>query len=349
MESRRRDVIILAAALASGAWLRFSHLGAPSFWLDEILHYDLATSAARQPWWRWLWPFEVENGPLFYASGLAGRFARDIELSARIAPALFGLAAIALTLVARRAAIFRDATVAALPLLIAASPLHVYYSREARPYALLMLLALALLVAILTEARGPTVALLLGASAWTGAASFPLLAAATFALALRRRWSLAGCGFALAAAIPLLYAGGAAPVDNASFPPFSTRLLDSVLQSFSVVAVEPPRHRAIAYWIAALAATGAVDLLRRGRRDGAAVLVFAVVPAAVSIVALWRLHHWYAPRYVTVALPGYLVLVAAGIGFAVAGLRRAAPLAGIALAVAIGACGWRSATTEPYR
>src|SRR5256885_2347137 len=88
----RRTLLIVA--IVAGAWLRSHHLAAPSFWLDEILGYDLATAAAHMTPWKWISGIESENGALYYASELAGRVFSSIEFSARVAPAFFGVAAI---------------------------------------------------------------------------------------------------------------------------------------------------------------------------------------------------------------------------------------------------------------
>ena len=67
-----RAAYVVALTLL-GAWLRLRHLGRPSFWLDEILGYDIATAAAKQPLWRWLTIFDLEHGPLYYATQIVTR------------------------------------------------------------------------------------------------------------------------------------------------------------------------------------------------------------------------------------------------------------------------------------
>ncbi|MDP9360851.1 MAG: DUF4214 domain-containing protein, partial [Acidobacteriota bacterium] len=133
----------------------------PSLWLDEILAYDIATKLTREPLWRWLTGFDSEQGPLFFATELAGRVAQRPELAGRFAPALFGVAAIVIAAVGGRSGgsgeapspDFAESAISAL--LLAGSPLAIYYSREARPYALLMLLATAML-ALLLRAGSPS-------------------------------------------------------------------------------------------------------------------------------------------------------------------------------------------------
>src|SRR5207249_1779294 len=142
-------VTVLLAAIAVAAFLRFDQLGAPSYWLDEILGDQLATHhAATAPWWRWITGLEHEHGPLYYATQLAARVAGHDEWSGRLPAALFGLAAIPLVFFAGRELGGWAAGIAAA-IVLAVSPLYVYYSREARPYALLMLLAALMLLALL--------------------------------------------------------------------------------------------------------------------------------------------------------------------------------------------------------
>src|SRR4051794_13658431 len=124
MRASRIEITLLAVITAAGAWLRFHNLSGPSLWLDEILSYDVATSATHQLWWRWLTStFEPEHGPLFHASLLAGRFLHEPEWSARIAAAICGVATIPIMWLAARRLGSVAAIVAAL--LVAYSPLHV--------------------------------------------------------------------------------------------------------------------------------------------------------------------------------------------------------------------------------
>src|SRR5664279_3894235 len=94
------DGLLLAAILGIGAVLRFDGIAGPSLWLDEILDYDVATKLTREPLWRWLTGFASEHGPLFFATELAGRVAQTPEMAARLAPAIFGVAAIVVAWIA---------------------------------------------------------------------------------------------------------------------------------------------------------------------------------------------------------------------------------------------------------
>src|SRR5262249_11977895 len=147
---------------------------------------DIATAAASQPLWKWLWIFEIENGPLFYATELAGRFLTSIEASARIAPALIGTATIPMAWLAGRSISSYPATAYVAPLLIAISPLHIYYSREARPYALIVLVTVSMLAAMLGQARIQVILGIFVAALYTAATTAPLMLSVAVAGALRR-------------------------------------------------------------------------------------------------------------------------------------------------------------------
>ena len=391
---RIAEVLLLAAIVVFGAVLRFGGIAVPSLWLDEILDYDVATKLTHEPLWRWLTGFTSEHGPLFFATELAGRFAHAPEMAARFAPALFGVATIVVAwfavlavegaLPSRRLAwrrlaanedagagrlrpSRRDASAPVFALLLAASPLAVYYSREARPYALLILLATAMLVALLRETaqlrhRETTklIYILPFLALFTTSGSAPLLIATALTAGIaflfdRRRFFAVYALAALAAAalVPLLYRrmpGSAA----AGFRPLSARFFQRLLQSFSAGALDVTTIHRAAYLVAALALIGAIALVRRDRVRGAIVIGMAILPIAVSLAALWRLRHWYAVRYVATALPAYLLLVAIGITtllrLALRG-RTAVALPVVALIVAgfIVREGWPSARTEPYR
>ncbi|MEA2327929.1 MAG: hypothetical protein QOE68_2888, partial [Thermoanaerobaculia bacterium] len=152
------DWLLLTVIVVFGAVLRFNGLAVPSLWLDEILDYDVATKLTHEPLWRWLTGFASEHGPLFFATELAGRFAHAPEFAARFAPAVFGVAAVIVAAGTRGEAGTRDGGRGerlTFALLLAGSPLAIYYSREARPYALLILLATLLLAAFLRPSASP--------------------------------------------------------------------------------------------------------------------------------------------------------------------------------------------------
>jgi uncharacterized membrane protein len=357
--------VLLSAIVIFGAVLRFSGLSVPSLWLDEILDYDVATKLAREPLWRWLTGFASEHGPLFFATELAGRFAHAPEFAARFAPAVFGSLALVVALGCRGSGVGRHDDLGervTFALLLAGSPLAIYYSREARPYALLILLATLMLAAFLRVPASPRESLFAAIpilALFTTSGAGPLLVAsaltAAIAFALTRRRFFATYAISsiiAAAAIPILYRR--MPANAGSGFRLSTRFFQRLLQSFSIGAIDVTTIHRAAYVVAILALIGAVVLIHRDQVRGVIVTGMAVLPVAISLAALWKLRHWYAVRYVATALPAYLLLAAIGIT-AILRLtfrRRTAIAIPIAALIAAGFIireGWQSATTEPYR
>ncbi|HEY5610156.1 MAG TPA: glycosyltransferase family 39 protein, partial [Thermoanaerobaculia bacterium] len=324
-EERRDDRwfwVALAGIVAIGAWLRFRLLGVPSLWLDELLNYDIVTAAARQPWEAWLVGFEVENGPLYYALQLASRVVTDVELSSRLAPAVVGTTTVALIGVLGRRISITVGLVAAI--LAAVSPLHVYYSREGRAYALLMLFATLILFALVDErVRRPaaiSIAALVGA-ALTAATAAPLIVAAGATAVLRLPFSrrrggdlatLAGAAAGIGI-LALHYLKYDRPKPALGMPPVDFELIAKIVNGFTVTAFESPMGGLLPWTLVAVAFVGAIAILRRDRATGVALASMTLLPIVVTIVALSVMRHWFSIRYVSFALPPFLLLVAIGV------------------------------------
>ena len=335
-----RAAYVVAVTLL-GAWLRLQQLGHPSFWLDEILGYDIATAAARQPLWRWLTIFDLEHGPIYYATELAGRFLGGVEASARLFPALIGVATIPIAWFGARAIRSHPAATYVFTLLLAVSPLHVYYSREARPYALVALISVALLAAFLNEPRYAPA--LMFAGFYTTAAAGPLIVAAGVAALIARRWRLAG-----AAAIAVALVVACYHPESHSGGTLRWSVGRDVLESFSVAAVDTSAHHRGALVFAALAAIGAIDLTRRNRAQGLIAICFCALPIGIAITATAATQHFFAVRYIIASLPAYLLLVSVGVATIVMPLRRFAIAAAIVAAALLAREGWNAAMTEPF-
>ena len=395
---RIADALLLAAIVIGGSVLRFGGLAIPSLWLDEILDFDVASKLTHEPLWRWLTGFTSEHGPLFFATELAGRVTQTPELSARFAPALFGVGAIVVAWFAGRAieggaarrgsGESKDSTAVStvmvapvFALLLAGSPLAIYYSREARPYSLLMLSATAMVALLLrcaaSDRRGAIIEtaarkarergtlVLIGAlpllTLFVTSGATPLLITvaitAFLAFLFDRRKVFAFLAIAAGVAtalVPLLYRRMPGASAAAGFRPISSRFFLRLLQSFSVTAIDVMAFRRAAYVVAALALIGAIALVRRDRVRGAIVIGMALLPVAVSLVALWRLRHWYSVRYVATALPAYLLLAAIGITTVLQLILRGRSAIAVPLLALIGAGfivreGWPAAHNEPYR
>ncbi|MGH2522474.1 MAG: glycosyltransferase family 39 protein [Anaerolineales bacterium] len=135
----RRDLFRLTLILLVAAFLRFRHLGGPSFWLDEAYTWYLTF-----PSWREVWGVMMlisDTSPLHY-------------LATRLTVPFFGRSEFALRFVALSAALLalpvvyrvgrtmfnrRVGLIAAL--LLALSPFAVWYARDARPYGFYLLFA----------------------------------------------------------------------------------------------------------------------------------------------------------------------------------------------------------------
>ncbi|MEK6373828.1 MAG: glycosyltransferase family 39 protein [Acidobacteriota bacterium] len=350
-----KDAVALLA-IAAGAFLRFDGLGTPSYWLDEILGQRLTTAAASGPWWRWLAGFAEEHGPLYYATQLAARAFGSSEAAGRLPAALLGLAAIALVWLAAKQ---RDAVAAAAAaILLAVSPLHVYYSREARPYALMMFLTAALIVVLLRARSIAAAAALIVALLYSSATAAPVVAAALIvavaaALLMGKRWYwiVAAIAAGALALFPVVYA--AKPMANESwpaFPPLDYAFFATLLRTFSVSALGTHAGGRAAVAMLALALIGVVAAMRRDRVEGVVIGGMALLPLAIALGALKHLDHFYAARYVTPALVGYVLL--AGIGIASVArlvLQRAPLVLALAIVAALASQEWRAARTEAFR
>jgi hypothetical protein len=346
---RLASVAAIVAAVAVAAFLRLDALGEPSYWLDEILHQQITTDVAALPWWRWFRTLHAEHGALYYLTQLATRVFGTSEWAGRLAAAVFGIATVPLAwLVLRRT---NAGTVAAILLVV--SPLHVYFSREARSYALLTLLAAALMLVLLRGRSLVAAALVLLGMLYTSAVAAPILVAAFLvavmcALALReeRRWYATVAAFCVVTLGLFRVVYAARPVTDANWPGFpevNTQFFGALMRTFSVSALgtEIAGRTAIAMLVFAIA--GIVVLVRGERRDAIVIVGMTLLPLTISLAVLKTLDHFYAARYVMPAVFGYCVL--AGIG--IAALARWAPVA-MAVAVVTAVQLWPAARTEPF-
>lgn len=362
------ETAAIGLATLAGALLRFYRLGVPSLWLDEILNVDITAAATGRPWWDWLIGFERENGPLYFALQLlSSSIFADSELAARLPAAIIGTITIPLFAIAVRFATRSSliATVAAV--LLAVSPLHVYYSREGRTYALLVFSVALLFFGIAAEDRRSARLALVAApliAALTAASAAPLLivtAIAAVVMTGRGRengWILLSSTIAALAWGLLLYARFPQP-DAVGGLPFDTReVLREVVVSFTLTPRAGPAVPNLAGILTVAAIAGAVTLWTR--RQGRHELLITIAVLFGTLFSLAFIRHWFSVRYVLVALPGFLLALAVAIDFLAApferllrGVTRFAPAARLATAglftAAIVAAQLPAATTEPYR
>ena len=314
---------LLTVITLFGAWLRTEGLGKNSLWLDEILNVRIIRALDEIPAYGWLIGFERENGPVYYAlHALSLSLAGPVELAMRLPAVVAGVIAIvAIFFVSRRyTGSSRTGLVAAL--LLSVSPFHVYYSREGRPYALLVLLTLLALHSMLGE-RGPRpirVLIVLVIAAGTAATSIPLLATVALLAAIaglssgehRQRWLVTSGLAVLSVAIAAgLYGRFRQPEPAAGFEGSLSSLGSVILNGFTLTSEQSGHLQPLALIAVAMALIGFISIKDRFR--GSLLVGAWAFPIAISIGGLALTDHWFSLRYVIHALAPFLILVAAGI------------------------------------
>jgi mannosyltransferase len=146
----------LAALTILAAILRLTTLGEQSFWYDEaftpvhVLHSSL-TATLRSV-------VHTENTPpLWYILAWAdARVLGTGEYALRLPSALAGIATIPVAWAIGRELTARRTTAVAMAAFVAVNPLFVWYSQEARAYALFVLFAALAMLCFLRALHGPT-------------------------------------------------------------------------------------------------------------------------------------------------------------------------------------------------
>ena len=340
---------MLGVALA----LRLPRLLAAPLWFNEA-YTGLQTFSDPS---RLLQAVRAEvSPPLYYLAvrAWAGMLGHG-EWSLRLFSVLAGTLAAGAVCVAARC-VSRSAGAAA-GLIIAATPLFVHYSREARMYPLLVLLLAAAIVCLVRALEGGPGA----GRAWTGTAILGAAAIGTHYLAVlalaavpvaalawgRRaaRRALLAMLAALALALPLApWAAGQARLPATGHVDRIWRAIPPALaipRSIELYApgalyppypnfrMAPPPWRPAPYLLVAALLLPGLAACRRAagieRRMARAGLAFLVVPLGL----LWNISHlrpvYLLGRYDLLALPGFAIL--AGVGFA-----RLAPAARVLVA-----------------
>lgn len=322
---RSLTISILLAIALLGAWLRFSDLAGPSLWLDEILNVEIIRGLDRLPLHAWLFGFERENGPVYFAlHAISLALFEPVEFGMRLPSAVAGaISLIVIFSVARR---LTGSAITGLvaALLLAVSPFHVYYSREGRPYAILVLLTL-LAIGALLDARGPrnvALAIVLLTAAATAAISVPLLVtvcAVTLFMGWRSPSHVTRQAWFLSAAIALdsvvaailLYSRFDQPNPAARFAGSLERTGAMILNGFATTAGQNGVVEPIAIAAFSAAVFGFVCIRDRGHAFiiGATI----VISIGVTLEVLALRDHWFSLRYVIHGLAPFLILVATGI------------------------------------
>ena len=337
----RPELWLVAALTIAGAALRFSTLDLQSFWHDEavtvgrVLDPSLFTTLDRVPG-------SEATPPLYYA--LAWAWTKVFgtgEVGIRSLSALAGTATIPVVWWAGRALVGQLAGIGAAAL-VAVSPYMVWYSQEARAYALLVLLcavSLALFAEVLRRREGRLVAW------WAVAAALALLShyfaafvvgpelALLLWLVPERRRALLLAGGAVAAVglalVPLAVHQADRGHDGwIAQIPLGTRLRDTGKQFVLGYSGSPARALSAATALL-LAATSALAVWHgRARRGWRLALAIGAAALAVPLAAKALGADYLYPRNMIGAWAPLAVVLGA------AACRRAGAVALAALCVA---------------
>lgn len=341
--------LALAIIVGGGAWLRLTGLNRQSLWFDEV---DVIVRAQR-PFDEVLRTFVAagENGPLYNVLlAFWVRLAGISEIAVRFPSAIAGVVTIPLLyLLARRLAGSRAAIYAAG--LLAISPYHLWYSQEAKMYAIVVLLAvissLCLVEALARNRTSWWVAYVIATSLmfYTHVATVLVFVAQCGYVVLTRRtwhgreraWLIAVAALTLPylpiAVWALRVVGGGAATWQPDVSLWDAIRILGVKLAVNRSTADIERNGGLVY--ALLAAGGVYALWRRRSPERWWLLLAGLV--LVPIVGLWAVslrQSVFSDRYAIVALPAYLVLV----GAAVAGLvasRRAWPLGALGIFVVV--------------
>jgi mannosyltransferase len=376
-------VWLLACLLVFGVavFLRLDGLGEPSLWFDEILHLERGRAALEEPWSAWISGLRVdrENGPLYYATQLLAMRFTDGEVAARLAPALLGVLTVIVMGWLGWAAAGQRCTAVVAASLLAVSPLHVYLSREGRPYAAVMLMASLLLLLLLAGDRrwaapaayvGSIVTAFLGAVAAPVLISFALLSLTDW-IAWRRPRTWWPGHFLIASllgiSITILIFPTAERLGSSRIPPdfivtdpLSLTAMDRLLASLTVSGVDWAASRPSSWILLGLAGWGAIFQLQRHRRVALNIIGMFALPVVGWLALLTLLDRWYLVRYTSAGLPAFLLLVSIGLVSSLSAVwnrlpgstrRPASTLCLITLLVVaiVSASNWSTTRTEPWQ
>jgi mannosyltransferase len=340
---------VLAFLTALGVAMRFASLGVQSYHHDEVITVARVIPGSFTDMLKQVKGSE-SNPPLYYvlAWGWAKAFGTG-EVGMRSLSALFGAATVPLAycigaeLSSRRAGLVTAA-------LVAVSPMLIWYSQEARSYALLVFFCVASLLFFARALRtrsGRDLALWALASALALCSHyFAVFAVAIEALwllvALRSRWravlpAIGGVALVGLALLPLITAQvNPTHIGWIDFTPLSTRFFQTGI-SFLIgetghVIAEPPRERYALFPVILTVVALLLVAIRGSRSERRGTLVGLVVGLGIAALALAAA--LVGKDYVVERnlLPALLPLtVAVGIGFAVEGARRVGLLFAVAL------------------
>jgi len=328
------NIGLLMLIVLGGTVLRFAGLGKESIWLDEatsviIARMDLSSVVA--------WAAGDIHPPLYYIALHFWLNLGESEFAIRALSAIFGILTIVIAY-ALASELFSPRVGWLSALLLALSPLHIWYSQEARMYVMVTMLSLLssyLMLLALHRKRGLY---------WLGYVLAAILSLYTHYFALFvllfqnlfviycfwrgnskdlwRIWIMAELAILLLFLpwVPILYhqvtTGGGGWVERSVGRPTFRALADTWLY-FSIGLdrrLYPVILRRVAYILFAICALAAVSRLSSAReRRG---VLFCLMYLAVPLLTVWLLSQvkpMYTVRYLVPFLPAYCVLVATGI------------------------------------
>jgi mannosyltransferase len=315
--------LILALITLAGAWLRLSHLGAKSLWLDEGA--TVALARASWPRFAWIWWHGEANLQTIYFLLMRGWIhLGSSEAWIRSLSTIFGIVSIPLMYVVARKFTGVTWSLAAAALL-AFNPTHVFYSQEARSYSLAILLVLLSTYFFVRAVEGGDMRdwvlwTVVSVSAFYSHDFAALVlvaqAASMFFKAPPRPWGrVILCGLIIfVAALPALtYVFRASP-ENLHFiwmPRPSPKEFWHLALFLGSGGIKVALW--LVLWGAALAAI--IRARRAGAEQeawrGALLLLWAVLPAV--LIALFSLRHpMFLQRYMIFSLPATVLLAAIG-------------------------------------
>jgi uncharacterized membrane protein len=321
-----RDVntsLFLLLLTLAAAGLRLLHLGSKSLWLDE----GATVALARASWQRfaWIWWHGEANLQTVYFLMMRGWVHGGLsEVWLRLPSALFGIASVPMLYIVGRRLLPAGAALAAAALL-AFSPTHVYYSQEARSYALTILLVLLCSYFFVRAVEGGrrqdwVLWTICGVVAFYSHyfAALVLVAQAgslLFRATSRATWKrVIFCGLViLATALPGLTYVFRASTENLHFiwmPRATPNEIWRLAKFFGGSGVKV--FFASVLWVAGL---GAIARARRGNAEefwrGMLIALWALLPAVIAALVS-VIHPIFMARYFIFSLPAMGLLAAAG-------------------------------------
>lgn len=341
----------LAALVVLATALRLYHLGAKGLWTDEVFtalfasaENDLA-AVARRPL-----STPVPTPPLwFLITHLFLKVLGSSDIVVRLPSVLFGVLGI-LAIYKVGEALFDRTIALTSAFLLAVSPMHLHYSREARFYAGIVLFSLLSLYffyrGVNSDERkwwgGFTVVTLV--NLYTHLTAFFVLAVEILYACLLLTHDLVAARrsgttrrFSTTFALPLLISLGIIAACYAPMIPHILRGIQGTRGLGNPSDIEG-LELSVGYFLSLFGVFGAgagiplslymaaflwglINAIRKQWRQGLLILLWTVGPFAM--VFLLRPKHWFAPKYVIFILPLYLMTLSLGLTYLARSIARA--------------------------